>query len=95
MVIGCIRMRLLLHGCFSLKEKRRILKKIVSLTKNQYNVAVAEIGDNNLWQSAEIGLVTVSNDRRHLNSVVDHILNYIDRLNLAEIAADDFELIDY
>lgn len=55
-------MRLHLPGCGSLKEKRGRLKPLLARLPKEFNVAVAEIDLNDVWQSAEIGLVTIVNE---------------------------------
>jgi len=61
MIIGASRVRLHLPGCASLKEKRGRLKPLLARLPKEFNLAVAEVGLNNVWQSAEIALVTVVN----------------------------------
>ncbi len=61
MIIGASRVRLYLPGCASLKEKRGRLKPLLARLPREFNLAVAEVGLNDVWQSAEIALVTVVN----------------------------------
>lgn len=60
MIIGSSRLRLYLPGCASLKEKRGRLKPLLSRLPKEFNVAVAETDLQDVWQSAEIALVTVA-----------------------------------
>lgn len=61
MLIGACRVKLHLPGCASLKEKRGRLKPLLARLPKEFNVAVAEVALNDVWQSAEIALVTVAN----------------------------------
>lgn len=95
MVVGVARLVLLLHASFSLKDKRSVLRQVKDRTSNKFNVALAEVGDLDLHNRAELGLAVVGNDKRHVNSMVDHVLNFIEDLNVAEVIETEFELIEY
>jgi hypothetical protein len=56
---------------------------------------VAEVGNNDLWQSAEIGVAVVGNDRRFINSALDKILDYIERETEAEVIDSDMEITGF
>ncbi|MEK7774061.1 MAG: DUF503 domain-containing protein, partial [Deltaproteobacteria bacterium] len=56
MVVGICRISLVIHGNASLKGKRQVLKSIIEKVRNRFNVSIAEVGDNDLWQRAELGV---------------------------------------
>jgi len=93
MVVGVCRLRLALHGVFSLKEKRGIIKRITARVRNSFPVSIAEIAENDQLRSAAIGFSVVGNDGAYVNSVVDKVLDYIEDLYLAEIIDQHIELI--
>jgi hypothetical protein len=93
MVIGVCRLDLLIHESQSLKEKRRIVKQIIDRVKHRFNVSIAEVGNNDLWQSAQLGLCLVSNDRRFTNSSLDTILDFIETIHVAEVVKSDIEIL--
>ncbi len=95
MVVGIRRLDLRIQGNSSLKGKRQILKKIIERTKNRFNVSIAEIGDHDIWQRAQLGICVVSNDQRMVNSTLDKILNFIEGLALCEVIDSDFEILTY
>lgn len=95
MVIGVLRITLLLHDSHSLKDKRQVLKSIIEKVRNRFNMSVAETGDNELWQRAEIGIAAVGNDRAFVNSALDKVLNFIEGMHLAEVSDTDMELINF
>lgn len=95
MVVGICRISLIIHDNHSLKGKRQVLKSIVEKVKNRFNVSVAEVGDNDLWQRAELGVSAVGNDRAFINSILDKVMNFIENLHLAEIVDHNIELINY
>jgi uncharacterized protein YlxP (DUF503 family) len=76
----------------SLKDKRRVLKSIKDRIRNAFNVAVAEVDDGDLWQSASIGVVTVSNQVRHANEVLSKVINFIERDLRIELVDYDMEV---
>jgi len=95
MVVGVCTVTLLLHDSRSLKDKRQVLKSVVEKTRGRFNVAVAETGANDLWQRAEIGIAAVGNDGALVNSVLDHVLNFIEGLHLAEVTGSSIELVNF
>jgi hypothetical protein len=90
--LGIITFRL--HDCRSLKGKRKVVKSIISQLRNNFNVAVAEVGSNDIYQRAEIGFAVVGNDRTVINSKIDKIFNLADDLGLAEVIDSEMEIIN-
>lgn len=95
MVVGVCSLRLSLHEVFSLKQKRSILKKIIERTRNKFPVSIAEVGDNDVWQSAKIGFSIVGNDRVYVNSLLDKVVDHIESLYLAEIIDQQMEIMSF
>ncbi len=93
MVIGVCRLELSIRENHSLKEKRRIVKQIVDRVKHRFNVSIAEVGKNDLWQSAELGLCMVSNDRRFTNQALDTIVDFIESITSADVIASEMEIL--
>jgi hypothetical protein len=90
--LGVITFRL--HDCRSLKGKRKIVKSIIARLRNNFNVSVAEVGSNDVYQRAEIGFALVGNNRIVVNSKIDKIFNLVDDLGLAEVIDSDMEIIN-
>jgi len=78
MVIGICQITLHLPECHSLKEKRQIVKSIVARVHNQFEVAIAEVEDNDRWQIATLGMSCVSNKSQHTSEVLERVRNYIE-----------------
>lgn len=89
MNIGALRVRLRIPENHSLKGKRRVLRSITSQVKNRFNVSISEIDDQDLWQVATLGITCVSNDSRHANEVLSHVISFIDNIR------GDAEVLDY
>ncbi len=94
MVVGIGIITFRLHDCRSLKSKRKIVKSIINQLRNNFNVSVAEIGSNDIYQRSEIGFSLVGNNRKVLNSKIDKIFNMADDLGLAEILDTEMEIIN-
>jgi hypothetical protein len=95
MVVGALRVDLILHDNRSLKGKRKVVKSMVDRVKNRFNVSVAEVGSNDLWQRIELGICTVANDRRHVDSSLNNVLMFLDSLQLAEIVDSAVEIVNF
>jgi len=61
----------------SLKGKRRVLKSITTRVRSKFNVSVAEVDNQNLWQLATLGICFVSNDNRFTNEVLSKVVDFI------------------
>ena len=95
MVLGVCQLQLLLHDNFSLKGKRQVLRSIVQRARNRFNVSIAEVEDQDLWQKAVLGICAVGNDRQRVNSVLDKVVNFVEHTQLAEVADADIEIINF
>ena len=72
----------------SLKTKRQSIRSLKDRIRNTFNVSVAEIEDNDLWQKATLSVAAVGNDRTHLNRALDHVLDMVR-------AVPELDLLDY
>lgn len=89
MHVGVCRVSLRLPENHSLKGKRKISQSLISRISSRYNVAIAEVEDNQLWQRLTLGISCVSNNGRHANEILSKVVQYI------EETGGDFELLDY
>ena len=78
MKIGLLRIHFHIAEAQSLKQKRQVMRSIKDRLRNQFNVAVAEIGSNDLWQIGELAVVTVANEHRFVDSMLQKINNYFE-----------------
>ncbi len=77
MFIGVCTIEVHVPESGSLKNKRQSLKSLKDRIRSKFNVSVAEVGDNDLWQKASLAVAAVSNDKSHLNQTLDHVLNLV------------------
>jgi hypothetical protein len=94
MVVGTLKIELHLYDNQSLKGKRKIVRSMLDKVKHKFNVAAAEVGSNDKWQKIELGISTVGNDRRHIDSSLNNILAFLDLLYLAEIVDTKMEIFN-
>ncbi len=94
MVVGTLKIILHLHDNRSLKGKRKVVRSMVDKVKHKFNVSIAEVGSNDKWQRIELGVSAVGNDRRHIDSSLNNILDYMDTLYLAEIVDSSVEIVN-
>lgn len=96
MIIGVIRVDLYIDGARSLKDKRRILKGLIQRVRSKFNnVSISEVGSNDLWQKATIGVSVVSNETRFVNSVLDKATDFINSTGLVRIGNRKLEIIHF
>jgi uncharacterized protein YlxP (DUF503 family) len=88
MIVGVCRVTLRLPENASLKGKRQVVRSLTQRLRNKFNVAVAEVDDNDRWQIATIGFTCLSNDTRHAQEQLDRIVAFIAGTRL------DAELVD-
>jgi len=89
MVVGACRIELHLPDSRSLKAKRSELKPLLSRLHREFNVAAAEVDCNDVWQTAVIGVVTVSNDSGLAHAVLEQTVRWI------ELHHPDVQVVDW
>ena len=95
MVVGVLRLALLIRGARSLKDKRSALRRIIERVRARYNVSIAEVGDNDIWQRALVGVTAVANDRSFVNEVLDKVVRDVEMLGVADLVGREMELETY
>lgn len=69
----------MIYDVHSLKEKRSIVKRITKRVQNEFNVSIAEIEFEDLWQRTKLGIATVSNEYVHAEKVIQQVIRFIDQ----------------
>jgi uncharacterized protein YlxP (DUF503 family) len=77
-MLTLLTIKLYLNGCSSLKEKRSRLQPILTRVRKEFNVSVSEIGLQDVWQSAWVGIACVSNDQTHNQQILDNVVKFIE-----------------
>jgi len=76
----------------SLKGKRKVVRSLIEKVRHKFEVASAEVGDNDLWRKARVGLALVGNDSKLLNTRLDQILKFVENQYQVEIIDTQVEL---
>jgi len=71
--IGVLTLEMRLEDSHSLKEKRHVVQGLKDRLRHKFNVAVAEIANQEMWQRATLAAVTVSGDRVHAGKVLQSV----------------------
>lgn len=75
----------------SLKEKRMVVKSLVEKTKHKFNASVAEVDRQEEHKMIVIGFACVTNERRHAESMIRHILDFMEKNTEAELLSAEYE----
>jgi len=71
-----------------------VVRSITRRVSNRYNLSIAEVGGQDTWQRAELGLCSAGMDRQRVRSLIESAVAFIEELHLAEIIAVDIEVLD-
>jgi uncharacterized protein YlxP (DUF503 family) len=94
MVVGAMEVELHVHASRSLKEKRSVIRSIVSRVKNEFNVAVAEVGGQDTWQWAVLGMAAVGHDATSVRAILERVVDFIESLHLAEVRDQSLAVLE-
>jgi uncharacterized protein YlxP (DUF503 family) len=90
MFVGVIQLELSIPWAMSLKDKRQVVRSLKDRLRNTFNLAVAEVGENEAWRTAVIGMTTVGNDAKFIRSVCDKIVHWVEEN--CEATVEDYEV---
>lgn len=94
MHVGVARVGLQMAENSSLKGKRMVVRSVVQRVRNRFNVAIAEIDTQDVWDLITLGIVCVSDDPRHANEMLSKVIDFIESERLdAEVGGVELELI--
>ena len=88
MVIGLLRVHIHIGHAQSLKDKRSVLKRTIHRLRTSYNCAVAEVDDQDLWQSAVLAIATVYANREQVDSLFQAVERELSQ-------GEDFQLLEH
>lgn len=93
MIIGSGKVYLKADWCHSLKDKRMIVRSITDKVKNRYNVSISEVESQDIHNYIVVGFAAVSSDTRHVQSVLQNVLDYIENNCDAEVVDSYVEIL--
>lgn len=92
MIVGVLHIQLSLPGAGSLKDKRRLLTSLLDRLHNQFNVAAAEVDQQDTWRRAELAVACVSSEGRHANQVLTRVMAEVERATELVVVGYEMEL---
>jgi len=93
MVVGLCTVELYIPDGHSLKAKRQVLLSLKDRLRGKFNVSIAEVGDQNLWQKAVLGIACVANESAYVNQVLDQAINLIRSVPTIEVVQCRIEML--
>jgi len=93
MVVGTLVVTLQVVDSHSLKEKRQVVRSLSARLRRTFNVAVAEVADQDLWQSVVLGVACVSGNARHADEMCQKVLSLVENEAEALVTGSRFELV--
>ncbi|NPA58589.1 MAG: DUF503 domain-containing protein [Aquificae bacterium] len=78
MIIGSVLFDFYIPHAGSLKEKRMVVRSLKEKLKSRFNVSVSEVGSQDVWQSAQVAVVTVAPDRKQAEKVIQSVINFVE-----------------
>ncbi len=93
MFIAVAKVTLSIPESGSLKSKRHVVHKVLDKVKARFNVSIAEVEDNDLWQKATIGIAAVANEHAFAQESVSKVLKFIEDLYVAPVIACSTEVV--
>ncbi len=85
MINKVLKIQLIIYNSHSLKDKRSVLKSIMERLKKRFNISIAEVADNEIWNKATIGVSSISNSDLGCQQVLEQVIKFIDNDDRAEI----------
>jgi uncharacterized protein len=95
MFVCVARLTLQIPESGSLKAKRQVLRRVTERVKARFNVAVAEVGDQDLWQKATIALAVVGNERAHVDEQMEKIIHFVEEMYIAPLMTREKEILAF
>lgn len=95
MFVCVARVTLDIPAAGSLKAKRQVLRRVTDRIKARFNLSIAEVEDNEMWNRAVIALAVLSNEKRHASDQMDKVLHAIDDLYVAPVSQKEIEVIPF
>ena len=94
MWVGTGLVELHVHASHSLKQKRGVIRSIVQRLRQRQNISIAEVGGQDTWQRAVVGMTAAGSDREKVRQVLHSAVVFVEQLHLAEVRGSDIEILD-
>ncbi len=93
MRVGICTIELHIPDANSLKAKRQVLKSLKDKIRAKFNVSIAEVDENELWQKAILGVSCIGNGNGHINAMLDKVIDFIEGIPFVQLVDYKIEII--
>ncbi|MEE8606576.1 MAG: DUF503 domain-containing protein [Nitrospiraceae bacterium] len=93
MIVGLCTIELYIPDSHSLKAKRQVIRSLKQRLRDKFNVSVAEVGEQDLWQKALLGIACVANESAYVNQVLDQAVNLVRSVPSIELVKYRVEML--
>jgi|UniRef100_A0A7C3WPK0 uncharacterized protein YlxP (DUF503 family) len=93
MLVGVCRVILSIPESFSLKEKRRVKRSIVDKVRTRFNVSIAEVDSQEIWNELVLGISIVSTESKHIYQILSDVIKLLEEQKEAEIVDYEIEIL--
>ena len=94
MPIGLLTLEIHIPDARSLKDKRQVIRSLKDRLRANFNVAVAELDHQDLWQRSRVGVVSISGDGRHLEDCLQAIAQDSERMLGRDLVSQQIEYFE-
>ena len=93
MPVGLLTLELHIPDAQSLNDKRQVLRSLKDKLRREFNVAVAELDHHDAWQRSVVGVVTLSNEEKHVQEMLQKVLDAADKILGSFLIGQKFEIV--
>ncbi|MCX7662004.1 MAG: DUF503 domain-containing protein [Candidatus Omnitrophica bacterium] len=93
MTIGILKLFLFIPQSNSLKEKRMILNSFKQKMRNNFNVSITSLDEEDKWQKEVLAVVCVGNNSRAVSQLLTAVVNFAEDFNHLQLLDYSLELI--
>ncbi len=93
MFVGVLRLVLYLPAPGSLKSKRHLVRSAIDRVRARFNVSIAEVAENDLWQKSVLGVTAVGNEHAFVVETLDKVAAMIASMHGGQILVTDRDLV--
>jgi len=92
-IIGILQLELRISESHSLKEKRMVLKSLKDRLRQRFNISISEIGLQDAWQGAVLGIASIGTDKSYVNGLLSTILDWVAAHRSVELVSSHMEIL--
>lgn len=78
MTVKTLKITISIPWAQSLKDKRMVIKSIVTKIRNKFNVSIAEVEENDIHKTGVIGIACVTNNTSQADSICEHVICFLE-----------------